>query len=210
LRDWCDVADPTILSLPNSLWGFSRIREEPRPEPYESIPAFEPAGVQPTPDPSFPPLELASAPPDMASGIPLLWERPAVGLETQPSPVPVEEEPVLWRGGDGLPLPGPPEMVAADVAAALAAGGRPGAETVLELNTREDLSRVRVRSSSGNRQLDLVAVAALSRQVARVAGDAESGGSLGTTSQDGDNRVVRVVWEGLGSAVTAAETGAGP
>jgi len=159
---WTDLADPTLLSLPNERYGFSRmLNTRPRP-PYSGIPGYLPlffyTPESPVEEP--PPLPRWPSLPDQ------------LALSWQPHAAPVPADPdlgalprgALWRFPDGrIVTDGPtvsPEQIRAatqdlDIQEAHAAR--------IEIIRKINRLRVIVRRTSGSPQLDRLAAAVLIR-----------------------------------------------
>lgn len=113
LLAWAELADPSILSLPDPRHGFSRLLVAAANWPLTDLPAFETSPAA-TAASSFAPIALTAADPDLAASLRHHWTC-LVPTETEtPSPA-VPGRTVVWRLADGTPLTGIAEIAEADL-----------------------------------------------------------------------------------------------
>jgi hypothetical protein len=195
LLAWAELADPTILSLPNTGAGFSSwLRQRPaRPYTPSPSPAATPVSI-PSRPPAPPPEKVIPA---LAEGFRQEWR---VSIPDSPQAPPAPELPagVVWRFGNGAPLPGMAEVAPADLRVALAAGV-PRQPTRLRVHMPENgAARVRLLTSCGNADLDRLArrllgsrILAWEQAVRRRESSPETEPFLQDAAR---NRVVEVEW----------------
>ena len=175
IHSWCFLADPTLLCLPNDQHGFSRTRRDERVLPVTPIPPFEFA-VELSDERVLPELALSSDLPGLPEEMSGKW---ACARPPLPPAEPGPQFPrhIVWRRTDGTVLTGVPQLDEARIQKALAAGGVPDGATLVDIErsgepgseeptgrifVREaEFSRVHVRRSSGNLQLDGLLVGVL-------------------------------------------------
>ena len=153
---WAELGDPTLLSLPNPVRGFSEFLAEKEKSPLSLAPPPPPAlaGVAPA---SFPVLRLASPAEDLAASMSRQWSV-ALPLGEDASPLPALNQSVIWRFEDGTPLINPGDIPAAELRQALPAG-KPQSPTRIQVTLQERAgTRVVLRDSCGNAALDALAL----------------------------------------------------
>jgi len=162
LHAWSRIADPTLLSLPNERYGFSRIRRDERERPVSPPPAY-PFPTKPIAERDLPLIHLAHLPDSLGDTIRRNWALPNPTLPPPPEPA-VLPEGVIWRLADGTPLARQPEVPLESLAQRLSEepADRP---TQIDLSRPGQRLRVRVRHSCGNAALDIAAVKALAGEL---------------------------------------------
>ena len=196
LRAWCDMADPTIFSLPHEVLGFSSVREGPRVLPVQDPPAYEFDAALLT-ERELEALVLAEKAPPMERRIAETWPRPAPEAPA-PAPSGALAPGLIWRRPDGTRLGDVPDLDAEAVFDALSREKPEGPTRVL-LVYEGGRPRVHVRAPSGNRALDLLLVRTVSRLLADVHRSAEYGRGNGAAPYEwlpgpGERAEIEVEW----------------
>ena len=194
IRAWCELADPTLLSLPNESRGFSRVRREERVLPYSDVPPYEYASAF-APERTFAELSLSDEPRPMEAEVSRAWQATPAPVPPEPPTKPLPDG-IVWRLPDGTVLAGMPELPEDDVREASKATA-PEAPTRVEITRDQRRLRIRVRRPCGSPELDLLLLKAVTREVRRLERQEELGKTVASVlypSASGDVRTVEVEW----------------
>ena len=194
IRAWCELADPTLLSLPNESRGFSRVRRRERVLPYSGVPPYEYASAF-AQERALAELPLSDEPRPMEAEVSRTWQGTPAPVPPEPPAKPLPDG-IVWRLPGGTVLSGMPELPEEDVRAASAVTP-PKAPTRLEVTRDQRRLRIRVRKPCGSPRLDLLLLKAVTREVRRLERQEELGkpaAGILYPPAPGDVRTVEVEW----------------
>lgn len=151
---WAEIADPTLISLPQYALGFSIADTETVVKPEQPIPEYDPdrnlRAEGERREVEFPTRALTVA----SIGGPRLGV-PKMAVESPPRPA--LPRIIMWRNADGNEVPQMPRRLPNGLAE-VAAKKPPTEITQVEIVRLQDRVRVRLRQSCGNDILDRFAV----------------------------------------------------
>lgn len=195
LLAWVQLADPTLLSLPDPAVGFSAPLLAPAPHAYTERVTPAPTATQIAERTFAPP----DPPPTRSLEADLTRQWPVrIPATPEPPAIPALPAAVLWRFADGALLRGMGELPAADLRLALRTGApRQPTRFRVELPLGAP-ARVRLQASCGNSDLDRLALQRLGPRVLTWEQDVGrrelSPETEPFTLDPGRSRVVEVEW----------------
>ncbi len=160
---WCLWADPTLLTLPNEEYGFAELRKYERELSVQSVPGYG-IEVEQTAEQKFSQFNLSKQRQPLEKKISAGWQTAKLPKSEVTVPTPLERK-IIWRYLDGTLVQQPLTLDAEKVQKAVEIGGKPESPTRIELNHEGKFTRIIVRRSSGNLQLDKLLVQRLTLEL---------------------------------------------
>ena len=186
-----ELLDPTVLSLPNTSYGFSNVRSLEFERPFSEITAYDMA-VELTPAPPFSPIQIGDPVDDLIHAVNSKSRLEIASDFHDVSPPTRVGSNIYWTNADGTILDRLPSVSLSketDDDKQLITSG----PTQLQVILVETLVRVRLLGSCGNPQLDEIAVKTLRRYF--LAEQSKSTTDVKTNYElDGGNSVIYAHW----------------
>jgi len=163
------VLDPTLLSLPNELFGFSLVRALPRKLPYTKNQPYD-LTIKPIPENKFPYIPLTTPFLKLKQQIIKQWQivKPTTIKRIPPPKLPNK---LLWRLSDGTIINNINNIKIENIQKCLNKKTPVTKPTTIEISNFNNIIRIRLKyknnktGSCGNPKLDAIAIETIKKQI---------------------------------------------